>query len=94
MRYHLHTITTICSALFVHTSIGSQLNVCFVGYPPTSPRNFTLQSSSIQQGILAVNLTWTHPQQTHGYIICYYVEFYFNETSFRVEKKTKVIGTE
>jgi len=51
-----------------------------------------LFSSSIEKGILTVNLTWTPPDYTHGYIDYYSVEFYYNDTdaSLRVEKRTEV----
>ena len=63
-----------------------------IGYPSTPPRNLSLLSSSIKEGILSVNLTWIPPEYSHGYIDYYGVEFYYNDTEIPliVEKRTEV----
>ncbi|XP_065897512.1 uncharacterized protein [Dysidea avara] len=60
-------------------------------YPSTPPRNLSLLSSSIKEGILSVNLTWIPPEYSHGYIDYYGVEFYYNDTEIPliVEKRTE-----
>lgn len=62
----------------------------YIGHPPTAPRNLKLFSNSTQTGILVVNLTWIPPERTHGNLLRYVVEIYFNDTSTTVKMTTKV----